>query len=114
MPSPDDDRWRIAEERYQSILKDFGEFAAETREYRIRNEKALADVEKTLLTYWTATAAGLRQLSDWFTRTEDAAQEERQRERQRLARVFGILIAIGVLWAVLLAIIAGYLAGLGR
>lgn len=112
-PPGDHEEWRF---HYDRLLEEFGKYTGEFRIFRIEREKALREVEERLTmeiqTYWKASAAGLRQLSDWFAETEDRAQRERDAERARMWRRDKVLIGIGLIWIILLAMLVGLLIDL--
>ena len=62
-----------------------GELRRELQVFKEERFRALTEVEHRLstqlLTYWQATAAALRQLSNWQAETEDRAARERTTER---------------------------------
>lgn len=74
-----------AKERYQRVLDEFGKFVREFQDYKFAREQALSALEARLVEqlqfYWRATAAALRQMSDWAAQTEDRAERERTTER---------------------------------
>lgn len=107
MPLPDDDQ------RWRDVLDTVGEI---NRALQKRQEQADEDVralradigrlrEETtgqMLDYWKATSSAIRQLSDWFAATEDAARKERKIERARSARRAWLIIVLLVLFGSLL------------
>lgn len=102
MPAPSDDQDE-ARQRYQRVLDEFGKFTREFQDYKLAREQATADQERRIIghiqIYWQATAAALRQLSDWHAATEDRANRERTVERwiQRgSAAIIILLLAIEV------------------
>lgn len=80
-PTPNDDN----DDRYRRVLDEFGKFARDFQDYKLAREKALNELEQRLVEqlqfYWRATAAALRQMSDWSAQTEDQASKERATER---------------------------------
>lgn len=99
-PSDDQDE---ARQRYQLVLDEFSTFAREFQEYKLAREQALSDLERRIVghiqIYWQATAAALRQLSDWQAATEDRANRERTVERwiQRgSAAIIILLLAVEI------------------
>lgn len=93
------------EARYERVLREFEAFTRETQAYRARTEQALDEMKTSLTTYWAATAAGMRQLSDWFAETEREARIERTEERIKRDRrekwiislLVVVLVAVGIL-----------------
>lgn len=98
-----------ARQRYQRVLDEFSRFTREFQDYKLAREQAVNDLERRLIEqvqiYWKATAAALRQLSEWQATNEDAARKERTAERTR--RNWQAWIIIGLL---LVLIIGGALA----
>lgn len=86
------------DDRYHNVLKEFGKFAQEFQEYKLAREQALSALEQRLIEqlgfYWRATAAGMRQLSDWFAETETQARKEREQERSKRSRREWIIIGL--------------------
>lgn len=89
-----------SERLYRRLLEEFSTFVTTTQADRARRDDAMAEMSTRLNMYWQATAAGLRQLSDWIAEHEDRAREERKTERaKRSARewiIIGLLLAIAL------------------
>jgi hypothetical protein len=90
----------LDDEKYRDILTMVGELRRELQIFKEERVKTLIDVEHRLstqiLTYWQATAAALRQLSNWQATNEDKADKERTVERwiQRGGMVVIILLVL--------------------
>lgn len=86
------------EGRYERVLREFEAFTRETQAYRVRTEEHLTEMNTKLTTFWAATAAGMRQLSDWFAETEREARIERANERikrdTREKWIIGLLVVV--------------------
>ena len=94
------------DERYGRVLREFEAFTRETQAYRMRTEEHLSEMNTKLTTFWAATAAGMRQLADWFAETEREARIERANERvkrdQREKWIIGLLLVVIAIVGILL------------
>jgi hypothetical protein len=85
-------------EKYTDLLDLIGELRTDFQAFKSERVKTLNDVEQRLsaqiLTYWTATAAAIRQLSNWHATTEDRAVKERTTERWVVRGGMAIMIAL--------------------
>ena len=83
---------------YRRLLEEFSAFVTTTQEDRRRRDEAMAEMSSRLNIYWQATAAGLRQLSEWMARDEDRAQTERDAERKKRSTrewvIIGLLLVV--------------------
>ena len=86
------------DERYRDLLDLIGELRRDFQEFKAERVKTLSEVEHRLstqiLTYWQATAAAIRQLSNWHATTEDKADKERTTERWVVRGGMAIMIAL--------------------
>ena len=102
MPGDEDNRYQRVLDEFSKFSREFQTFrdqhAREFQDFKTERLRALNDVEQRLAgqiqTYWQATAAALRQLSDWHARTEDKADKERTTERWVVRGGMAIMIAL--------------------
>jgi hypothetical protein len=91
----------LDDEKYRDILTMIGELRRELQLFKEERAKTLTDVEQRLsaqiLTYWQATAAALRQLSNWQATNEDKADKERTVERWIQRGGMGVIILLVLL-----------------
>ena len=114
MPPPNED------ERYHDLLRLIGQI---NQDLQSRHEQADRDIDRLrqevvglreemrreVLEYWKATQSAIRQLSDWFAKTEDTARDERREVRTKRDRreriIIGLLLAVAALAGVVLGIL---------
>lgn len=95
------------ERLYRRLLEEFSTFVTTTQEDRRRRDEAMMEMSTRLNMYWQATAAGLRQLSEWMARDEDRAEAERKAERKKRSvrdwTIIALLVLIAFVGAIALA-----------
>ena len=113
MPPSDDDRYRDLLELIGQINRDLQarDEAADKDRDKMRQEiiKLRDDTARQALDYWKATCSAIRQLSDWFAETEDAAREERKAEREKRDQRDLLLIRLSTAAVAVVVLVLGLL-----